>query len=330
MRFAHVLIAAITILGFGIFYTQAAYANSTQILSKQKVNQACPQLPSNFDPEAASSSELRHFHLPPPPTNVTQRAAWVEQLKHIKHIDCNDSFTSTNLHSYFAPTSNLSENSANDIYSMNWSGYQVKNDTYDNVKANWHTQCLGSNQNSVVLLATWVGIGGVNAPQLWQAGTIYTNSDGLYHPWWEAYPHNSIQVDYNISAGCGVTVSAEAYLSGTNWCYYVNVGGFVSSGCPISTNVFFVHESTAEWIDERPHCSNGFSHLADFNTTGWSNVYAHSTVHGWHTLEGFSSDKDHMVQNNQLLLAQPDNPSSSTTFTDRYKNKDTDGVNCYL
>lgn len=239
-RFVQVLIIATTILAFSVFYTQTTFAKSPGSMQVLEHNQLCPQLPPNFDPETASLSELKYFHLPPPPTDILRRAAWAKELKHIKHIDCDSSFTALNEKSHLLPTKKLARTSgatAGDVYFLNWSGYYVKNDTFDNIQGNWNTQCLDSNQNANVRLVTWIGIGGVNAQELWQAGTIYA-SDGLYHPWWEAYPYNSIQIDWNIAGVCGNPITTNVYYSNGDWCYYVNFDGFVASGCPANTSVF--------------------------------------------------------------------------------------------
>lgn len=326
VRWVQIFIAVGMLLYLWGASSQSAFAASSKATSVRFAQaQTCPQLPTNFDPMISSASMLASFHLPPRPTDSTQLTHWANELKHIKHLYCDNSFVSTK--EILDHPSRTGEG-ADPFGQHIWSGYIDKNDTFFDVKGAWNTQCLGSNQAANAQEVSWVGIGGVNGTgNLWQAGTIYTSSDGLYHPFWEAAPANTLQINFNVNAGCGVSVSSEAFFN-NGWCYMVDVDGFVSSGCPSIGQNFTADQSTAEWIDERPSCNGHPNHLTDFQFTSWSNSFAESVNIGWHTIEGYLFDQAFMTDvNNGNTLAQPDNLSSATTFTDRWKNRDTDGSN---
>jgi hypothetical protein len=82
-------------------------------------------------------------------------------------------------------------------------------------------------------------------------------------------------------------------------------------------------QSTAEWIDERPHCTNGLSKLADFVSTDLSHASAHSTAHGWHTMAGSNpyvdTMRDYESFNNPPLAVPQNPPKTATEFIDTWK-----------
>lgn len=308
------------------FYIPASHASGTP----------CPQLPAGFDPLQASASEIHAYLLPPRPSDPTLVADWTNEIKHIKRLQCTTHATSSNVSGigHRIKTSKGSAKAGQDS-TYTWSGYDVNTDTFDDLKGNWTTPYPpGTNQGPNAELATWIGLGG-EFGNLFQTGTIYTAKDALYHPFWEApstnNPWKSPQIDYSTGGRWGSSIQAEVYKYGSEWCFWLDFGGFADSSCLSSYNP---DQSSGEWIDERPICSSTvFAHLLNFGSVSFSNTYAHSTSHNWHTLLGFSHDNNVMYDSwNGNTLASPDSPSSGTTFTDRWQNhQDADGnANCAI
>ncbi len=130
-----------------------------------------PQHPDHTVPAAGEGyAEWRSYIF------IPVAGCYQKELKHIKRIDCENSFTSTNLESYFTPASK------------------------------------------------------------WSQLMIITPSTG---------PATRLKM---IHLTMSRLTGTHTYLSNNSWCYYVNIDGFVASGCPISIYTFFADESTAEWI----------------------------------------------------------------------------------
>ncbi|GCE22064.1 hypothetical protein KDK_58640 [Dictyobacter kobayashii] len=160
---------------------------------------------------------------------------------------------------------------------------------------------------------------------------------------------------------CGSQIFAKVWLdSAQGWCtsvqaqssYRADITGtrkkdptvYRDDKCWGSSDSWKPDQRYAEWIDERPTCGDKLTNLANFDQVDWSGVYAESADTGRHTLLGFNYTKAIMVgqyitvipwyyapmgsttyQITDGAIAAPDDPSSATTFTDRFLHPDVDG-----
>jgi len=166
-------------------------------------------------------------------------------------------------------TSNININS-----SYNWAGYISNNGTYTAVSGSWivpQVNAAGNSSGDV----TWVGIGGINAHDLIQAGTqAVTDRTGNidYRAWYELLPGTSVLVAVDIKPGDAVTVTIVKQPDDNNWMITLKND---SNNQTFSKTVNFVSSlSSAEWIEEMPLSNIGWLPLDDFNqiqfTNGWT------------------------------------------------------------
>jgi hypothetical protein len=300
-------------------------AQTNRAITTASLSSACPTFPQTLDLMKASASQLAAYRLPPRPDNdPSQLASWQMRVQRLKHNHCAQFAPASSQHPFLshplqAPGGGQATGAFGSITSGNWSGYIA----YDNggitdVKGHWNIQCLGSQQQSGAREGSWIGIGGVQGSQnLIQTGSAYTKSG--YQFFIEFVPYYAPVFDGSNYA-CGTAVDAEVYLaSGYNeWCTIISTSTTSFSGCDPSSRQ--ADKTTAEWIDERPNCSNGLSKLADFNYTQYSNAYAYSTSRGWHTIGGFTNNSVTLKDSASTTLAQPNALDSGThSFTNVWK-----------
>ena len=93
--------------------------------------------------------------------------------------------------------------------SYNWAGYVAEDGVYTAVSGTWVVPVV-STEHALAADATWVGIGGVTAPDLIQAGTqalVDAQGNVEYQAWVERLPEASERVPFAVSVGGSVTVS---------------------------------------------------------------------------------------------------------------------------
>ena len=278
----------------------------------------CPVLPKGIDLLHATKSEIEMYRLPPRPDDAIQIADWYMRVQRLRNNECAPFIPISPQHQPISqphptkPTGIFGQISYN-----NWAGYVV----YDSggitdAKGHWNVQCLGSQQQPGARETSWVGIGGNTNSNLIQTGTAYTRSGYQFFIQFVGYGGPSFATN---NLPCGTSVDAEVYYIssyGGEWCTNMssNVGAYTT--CFDSSKR--PSNSTAEWIDERPYCSNGFSKLADFNYTDYSNAYAQSISRGWHTIGGFGNDQ--ITMQDGPILAQPQNLNTGTnSFRDNWR-----------
>jgi hypothetical protein len=282
----------------------AMFARAQAIPGDQQVliagNAVCASPPANFNPLTASRHDLLYYGLPLRPTGDSKSLnGWLTTVTNSKQRDC--SFVTVH-HAHpkqttsFHPTNSI-ENYAN---TNTWSGYvegSGSNPGFNYVKGEWNNPCMNtSGTPSGSQVANWVGLGGyspgpgIDPGNLWQAGTeVETGSPAggspkspVYHMWYEAYPKEDWQVDYQHTMKCGDQIYAEADYNVTY----------------ATTSYAYVHDMTsglyitpfdvtwtpslkyAEWIDERPSCpfTTAPHKLSDFNFMNWHDAYAKPTA----------------------------------------------------
>jgi len=261
----------------------------------------CPGPPANWDPTSATVDELRFYGLPlPHASSGPSYLKWVNEMRHITRRICGGEVVSKNHTDMYRTHASSGTAGSNGDY---WSGYIDESSGFNYVSGDWDVPCYSGTNNSQRALE-WVGLGGFNGTNLWQAGTESDHAEG-YRFWWEYLPGANIiyagpsvscnqavnvEVDYNYSVG------GKAYL----WMYNYYNGQYWSA-----TKSFVPGNNTAEWIVERTSCGTNKNYaLAPINTVNWSAAYAASTsfdndiVHGVSYFPDFEAK---MYQNGTLL-----------------------------
>jgi hypothetical protein len=153
--------------------------------------------------------------------------------------------------------------------SHNWSGYAAEGGSYTAVTGTWTIpQPTGTQSASG---ATWVGIGGVRARDLIQAGTeeiVAGPGDVLYSAWIELLPHASRTVPLNVSPGDSVTVSITRQ-SGDQW--QVSLRDNTTGKSFQTAETYASSLSSAEWVEEAPSGGRRVLPLENFGTVSFSN-----------------------------------------------------------
>ncbi|HUZ78246.1 MAG TPA: G1 family glutamic endopeptidase [Chloroflexota bacterium] len=154
--------------------------------------------------------------------------------------------------------------------SLNWAGYQSASGTYTGVGASWTVPSAAPGTGSN---AAWVGIGGVRAHDLIQAGTSATGVSGgvQYNAWVEMLPKVSHNVALTIHAGDSVSVAITS--SGSNQWHIAIKDNTTGQGYQSSVT-YQSSESSAEWIEEAPSSQQGLLPLDNFGTIHFSAAYA--------------------------------------------------------
>jgi len=158
--------------------------------------------------------------------------------------------------------------------SFNWAGYVAQGGVYTAVSATWVVPSVDSGAADLAADATWVGIGGVSAADLIQAGTQeLVDSDGgtHYEAWYELLPEVSQPVGLAVSPGDSVTVSIMQAGPG-HWHI-----AFVNNTTNKQTSVDVDYDSSlssAEWIEEMPAAASdrSFIPLDNFGTLSFSSA----------------------------------------------------------
>ncbi|MGB8347001.1 MAG: G1 family glutamic endopeptidase [Ktedonobacteraceae bacterium] len=252
-----------------------ARASSPLKLVKESNTRDCPALPANFNPATASDQEISHYHLSPRPKSGPARAHWIQVHQHIRRIVCTHFIGQGPAKP--SPLENCSPPSGT-VCNSAWSGYYAGDGSepgFNEITGSWTVPEMdGSNSPPDSQYAIRVGLGGVYEPNLWQAGTGWSSSQG-YFAWIEGRGSNAFgpveitSVHHNDS----MTVTVSFYSGGTSYEIIDNgtlYGGSAPSG-------FQSGNLSADWIDERPACHINplqLYKLADFRYSGWTSAYA--------------------------------------------------------
>jgi hypothetical protein len=155
--------------------------------------------------------------------------------------------------------------------SSNWSGYSVTGGKYTSVTGTWTVPTVTAAIPGAD--ATWVGVGGIDASDLIQAGTQATVSGGevAYEAWTETLPASSRPVSLSVSAGDSVTVTITQKAA-VDWTIQIKNN---TTGQAYNTSVKYTSSnSSAEWVQEAPSAGRGMIPLDDFGTLRFSGASA--------------------------------------------------------
>jgi hypothetical protein len=152
--------------------------------------------------------------------------------------------------------------------SHNWSGYAATGGKFTSVTGTWTVpQTSGS---SLGADATWVGIGGVTAHDLIQAGTQSTaggNGQVQYQAWVETLPQVSHPVPLTVNPGDSVTVTLNETSPGA---WAIDMKDNTTGQDYQTTRQYQSSESSAEWVEEAPSSGHGVVPLDNFGTVSFS------------------------------------------------------------
>jgi hypothetical protein len=149
-----------------------------------------------------------------------------------------------------APASVAPGASADVSQSRNWAGYAATSGTFSAVSGTWTVPTVSAGRTAAAD-ATWVGIGGVSATDLIQAGTDATVQSGrvIYTAWVELLPQASQPVPLVVRAGDTVSVAITLQSSDT-WQILIRD---TTTGQSYQKRVTYASSrSSAEWIEEAP------------------------------------------------------------------------------
>jgi Peptidase A4 family len=162
--------------------------------------------------------------------------------------------------------------------SRNWSGYAATGGAFTAVSGTWTVPNVSAGTTGMD--ATWVGIGGVTAHDLIQAGTQAMVQAGqvVYSAWWETLPQMSQTVPLNINAGDKVSVSITQQSDGM---WRILIRDATNSQSWQKSVAYRSSLSSADWIEEAP--STGRRTLLPLDAFGVVTFTAGTTVENGQT-----------------------------------------------
>ncbi len=167
--------------------------------------------------------------------------------------------------------------------STNWSGLVLSNNapnlglgSFTLVVAEFNVpigqQAFGVCTGGWAYSAVWVGIDGINAPDVLQAGTesdafcSRSSTQAAYYAWFEWFPGNTIEVT-NLPVAAGDVMGAWVYATGptTGHALLINAttNQYVAMDLVAPAGTVLAG-SSVEWIMERPSLSNKLTPLANY------------------------------------------------------------------
>jgi hypothetical protein len=185
--------------------------------------------------------------------------------------------------------------------SQNWSGYNATGGTYTAVSGTWVVPDVSSTAAGAD--ATWVGIGGVAATDLIQAGTgaMVQGGQVVYEAWWETLPQAEQPVPMNVNAGDKVTVSITQQSAGS---WKIVIQDVTEAETYTQTVNYQSSLSSAEWIEETPAAGRRtLLPLDNFNSVTFTN--ATTIVNGKQETIAQAGGQSITMVIGRVTLAQP-------------------------
>ncbi len=187
--------------------------------------------------------------------------------------------------------------------SRNWSGYAARGGTFTSVSATWTIPTIpldgpfGSD-------AAWVGIGGIRARDLIQAGTQQSASGAgsvTYQAWIETLPEPSQTVPLTVLPGESVTVSVDKQ-SGDTW--LIAFANLTSGQTLQRTLQYSSSSSSAEWIEEAPSARRRVLPITQFGSITFGTASAVKDGQSL-TIADLGARAISLVDDNDRALAVP-------------------------
>jgi hypothetical protein len=193
--------------------------------------------------------------------------------------------------------------------SFNWSGYEAVGGTFTGISGTWTVPAVAS-ASSTEADATWIGIGGVSAHDLIQAGTqAVINGSGApsYQAWYEILPQTTTQVPVGVLPGDSmsaslVETSPASGATPAEWSVTIRNN---TTGQSYQTSLAYNSSlSSAEWIEEMPSDGTSFVPLDNFGSVSFTGGTA--TENGvTQTISGANAQALTMVNGSDQTLASP-------------------------
>lgn len=157
--------------------------------------------------------------------------------------------------------------------SQNWSGYVASGGRFTDVSGSWTVPSVDCSSTPNGVVALWVGIDGAGSKTVEQTGTFSACDQGSasYAAWYEAFPAASIILPNPVRPGDNMSATVKNTGPQTFTLVLTN-----NSQGWTSTNNIQVRGRlvSAEAIVEAPSLHGQIVPLANFGTTGFSNVTA--------------------------------------------------------
>jgi len=314
-RFVVIALALVALVSFTTLAVaegadrQAAFDSAAKTAAGVGGTHVFAAIPKGFNPLTASNRELWQYGLPDAPdkaTNPRAYATWQRSMLALK-THATGLKESKYTHGPMKPAGTVPEESVSGVTyasSYNWSGIANtnknktwKNSTsFDEVVSVWNVPNgqppfgASCSEGPYWILSTWNGIDGFNNGDVVQGGTNsgYECSYGFfYYGWVEWFPSYAELVIYCGSSPCPVNPGDdfEAVTYGTAGTaeQYVFVEDITNQwygtfGLPYVTGPGVVG-SSAEYINERPCCYNGYlyplaNYIFDFFDDSFAYDYA--------------------------------------------------------
>jgi peptidase A4-like protein len=197
--------------------------------------------------------------------------------------------------------------------SRNWSGYVASGGTFTAVSGMWTVPNVSAGTSGMD--ATWIGIGGVDATDLIQAGTQATVESGqvVYSAIWETLPQAAQFVPLTIKAGDQMSVSITQQDSGA---WQISIKDATSGQSWAKSVTYSSSLSSAEWIEEAP--ATGRFTILPLDSFGSVTFSSATTVENGQTRTIAQANAEPITMNNGTgqALAQASNiDASGTSFT---------------
>lgn len=250
------------------------------LAARQSTN--CPSPLTSFNPATASESEIAMYGLPRRPTDPAALRTYLDVWGRKLYRICITSSQRLNVRTVppsISPINRSSPiNGASQGYSGKWAGILQYTTTFKWAQSQFTINCPPSSRigNDVLGYSQWVGLGGAyQGDSLWQAGW-----DGIRDTFWYEQVGGSYDTGGEVPFGpsgsshCGHT--AQIYVD-QDWSYpngtYTSVVDTTTGQYATTWGKFQYNQADnhyADYIDERPTCSNGtITGLADYNYGNW-------------------------------------------------------------
>ncbi len=157
--------------------------------------------------------------------------------------------------------------------SRNWSGYTATNGTFTGVSSTWTVPKINGS-TTYGADAAWIGIGGVDTPDLIQAGTQgIVDMDGqvIYQAFFETLPYPSEPLGIDVNAGDSVTIAITQKTPG-NW--QIAFKDNTTNKSIHFTKTYDSSLSSADWIEEAPSGVRRVMPLDNFGVIHFQNAAA--------------------------------------------------------
>lgn len=199
--------------------------------------------------------------------------------------------------------------------SNNWAGYAATDETYTGVSGAWTVPFSTKSDKVISADAAWVGIGGVSASDLIQAGTqaIVRGGRTEYIAWYELLPDTQQTAALAVRPGDHVFASVREITPGQ---WSITIQNLTTRQTYQNTVAYNSSHSSAEWIVERPlavtNNATGYLPLSNFSDVTFDTATLTTTTGKTESVENANAQRLIMSGTGSRLLAAPDDVNDGT------------------